>query len=196
MIKATIILFVISFNSLFCQGQIDSLYHFELSFTASPVISNFKNERYPGAANETKFGYSAYIRGMWHPGRMLSFGIMSGYLLIGDDNITTNSQNNNLGNKAEARLAAIPLQVAVSMQKNGIEIGIGMGPYMLISEIQYGTTAYGRRFELGLTFFGSFVFPINEKFQIGPELKILYLSYRGIFCVMPSIDLRLNLWSY
>jgi len=59
-----------------------------------------------------------------------------------------------------------------------------------------GKTAKGRRFELGLTFFGSYIFPINEKVLIGPELRVLYLSYRGVFSVLPSFTLRINTWSY
>jgi len=134
---------------------------------------------------------------MWHPGRMLAFGLMSGYLFIVEDeikmnSILTQSQNYN----ASARLNAIPLQVVVSMQKNGIELGLGMGPYLLLSTIELGKTAEGRRFELGLTFFGSYIFPIGKQVFIGPEIRVLYLSYRGILSLMPSLNLRINAWSY
>ena len=148
-----LILFFIFITLVLTKAQSDSLYYIELNLTGSPLISFFEDERYPGAPDNSAFGYGMNFRVMWHPGRMLAFGLMSGYLFIVEDeikmnSILTQSQNYN----ASARLNAIPLQVVVSMQKNGIELGLGMGPYLLLSTIELGKTAEGRRFELGLTF--------------------------------------------
>jgi len=172
------------------NAQSDSLYHIELHVTGSPLISYFEDERYPGAPDNSAFGYGMNFRVMWHPGRILAFGLMSGYLFIVEDEINMNYD------KASARLNAIPLQVIVSMQKNDLEVGLGMGPYLLLSTIELGETAKGHRYELGLTFFGSYIFPIGGQVFIGPELRVLYLSYRGIFSLMPSITIRFNAWSY
>ena len=192
-----LILFFIFITLVLTKAQSDSLYYIELNLTGSPLISFFEDERYPGAPDNSAFGYGMNFRVMWHPGRMLAFGLMSGYLFIVEDeikmnSILTQSQNYN----ASARLNAIPLQVVVSMQKNGIELGLGMGPYLLLSTIELGKTAEGRRFELGLTFFGSYIFPIGKQVFIGPEIRVLYLSYRGILSLMPSLNLRINAWSY
>ena len=192
-----LILFFIFVTLVLTKAQSDSLYYIELNLTGSPLISFFEDERYPGAPDNSAFGYGMNFRVMWHPGRMLAFGLMSGYLFIVEDeikmnSILTQSQNYN----ASARLNAIPLQVVVSMQKNGIELGLGMGPYLLLSTIELGKTAEGRRFELGLTFFGSYIFPIGKQVFIGPEIRVLYLSYRGILSLMPSLNLRINAWSY
>lgn len=179
------------------QAQSDSLYHIELSATASPLINFFNDERYPGGPKYPTIGYGMNIRAMWHPGRLLAFGLMSGYLFIVQDEFIINSvYDNSIDNQASARLNAIPLQVVVSMQKNGLEIGLGMGPYLLLSTIDYGKTTNSHQFELGLTLFGSYTFPIGKNILVGPELRILYLDHRRILSVMPSVTARFNIWSY
>jgi hypothetical protein len=192
-----ILLFALFAPVLLTKAQSDTLYHIELHLAGSPLISFFEDERYPGAPDNSALGYGINFRIMWHPGRMLSFGLMSGYLFIVEDKLTINTALKEFQNyEASARLNAIPLQVVVSMQKYGAEIGLGMGPYLLLSSIELGKTATGRRYELGLTFFGSYIFSLSNQFFIGPELRVLYLSYRGIFSVMPSLTLRINAWSY
>ncbi len=136
------------------------------------------------------------IRAMWHPGRLLAFGLLSGYLLIVEDEFQINSIMNGELEYESARLNAIPLQAVVSMQKNGLEIGLGMGPYLLLSTINYGKTAQSHRLELGLTLFGSYIFTVDKNIFIGPELRILYLDYRRILSVMPSLTVRVNIGSY
>lgn len=192
-----IILFGFFTSTLLTKAQSDTLYHLELHLAGSPIVSFFEDERYPGAPDNSALGYGINFRIMWHPGHMLSFGLMSGYLFIVEDQLTISSaMPESQNNQANARLNAIPLQVVVSMQKYGAEIGLGMGPYLLLSTIELGNTATGRRYELGLTFFGSYILPIGSQVFIGPELRVLYLSYRGIFSVMPSLTLKINTWSY
>jgi hypothetical protein len=198
MIRLFSISFLISLSlEIYPQNQIDTVYNFELSASASPVISFFRDERYPDAPHNSSFGYSIYLKALWHPGKLFAVGILSGYLFLVQDEIENIPQNNFIiHNSAVARLNAIPLQVVVSMQKRGLEIGLGMGPYLLLSTIEQGISAKGYRYELGLTLYGSYVLPVGKKIFIGPELKLLYLSYRGIFSVMPSITARIDLWSY
>ena len=179
------------------KAQSDSLYHIELHTAGSPILSIYEEERYPGAPDNFTFGYGMHFRAMWHPGRLLAFGLMSGYLFIAEDEIKTNYDfTASQSFKARARLNAIPLQVVVSMQKNNLEFGLGMGPYVLLSTIELGKTATGHRYELGLTFFGSYMFSLDDNIFLGPELRAFYLSYRGIFSVMTSISFRFNIWSY
>ncbi|MCJ7553454.1 MAG: hypothetical protein MUO34_06170, partial [Ignavibacteriaceae bacterium] len=113
-----------------------------------------------------------------------------------DKFIVDNAFSDELGSEASASLSAIPLQVGVSMQSSEIEIGLGMGPYLMLSSIYYGRLSEGRRIELGITFFGSYRFALNEDIYIGPELRLLYLSYRGIISIMPSLSIRLETLRY
>ncbi|MBE0572312.1 MAG: hypothetical protein IH618_12285 [Ignavibacteriaceae bacterium] len=192
-----LILFVASFVTSYSQTDIDTTYRVEISTTASSSINFFRDERYPGGSSGSSLGYGVFIRGMWHPGRMLAVGLMSGYSFVVSDEFEVDTVYSNQDEeKASANLKAIPLQLVISMQYKGLELGVGMGPYLMRTTINYGSTAESQRIELGLTFIGLYRFSIGENFSLGPELRVLYLSYRGIISVMPSITLQLDLWRY
>ena len=198
---ASLILLLLSSALSRAQSPVDTTYRVELTATASPLISAFRNPSIPGTTHETSLGCGLFLRGMWHPGRLLSVGFMTGYLLIDQDVIPidrslANQLNTNL--EYRARLRAIPLQMAISMQKRDIEVGMGIGPYMMLSTIEGGNSAPagGRRLELGLTFFGSYFFSLNDNIRIGPELRVLYLRYRGILSWMPSCSVRFDALRY
>lgn len=191
-----IIFWVMVFLPTCTKAQSNTPYQIELSTAVSPIISLFKDERYPGGPKNASIGYGMNVRAMWHPGRLLAFGVMSGYLFIVKDEFQINSASEDIPDyQASARLNAIPLQVVVSMQKNGLEIGLGMGPYLLLSTIDYIKIAHSHRFELGVTIFGAYTFAIGKNIMAGPELRILYLDYRRILSVMPSLTARFNIGS-
>jgi len=192
-----IIIIIAGFINIYPQTDVDTTYCVEISTTASSSINFFRDERYPGGPAGSSFGYGIFVRGMWHPGKMLAFGVMTGYSFVVDDEFTIdNVYSNSYAEKASANLAAIPLQLVVSMQYEGLELGVGMGPYLMLTTIDYGSTAEAQRIELGLTFIGLYRFPFCDNFYLEPELRVLYLSYRGIISVMPSITLQLDLWRY
>ena len=192
-----IILFITVIATSYSQTDNDTTYRVEISTTASSSINFFRDERYPGGPSGSSLGYGMFIRGMWHPGRMLAVGFMTGYSFVASDEFIVDTIYSNPGEeKASANLAAIPLQLVVSMQYEGFELGVGMGPYIMKSTIEHDTKAEAQRIELGLTFIGLYRFPLGENFSLGPELRVLYLSYRGIISVMPSITLQLDLWRY
>jgi hypothetical protein len=193
--KKIIIIWVIIFCKPLLSQYQDSIYTVKIAATLSPIISFYGYPRYSGAPDNATLGYGASIKAMWFPGRMLSVGIMTGYSFLVEDKIATGNGIEQPVN-ATARLTAIPLQAAVSMQDNNFEVGIGMGPYLMLSTIDYGRTAKGKRFELGLTLFTSYVFEVNEQIYIGPELRALYLSYRRILSFMPSISVHFNVYKY
>lgn len=191
------ILFLVSTLPDAVQTQQDTTYRVELTATACPLISFFRYERYPGSPNNTTLGFGIFLRGMWHPGRKLAIGLMTGYTVFAEDEFNVNGVlTHESSYNASARLAAIPIQAVISMRGGAIEVGIGMGPYLMLTTINYGTTTHGYRLELGLTFFGSYLYPISNHIHIGAELRTLYLSYRGIISMMPSITLRLEALSY
>lgn len=192
-----LILIVACLVTSYPQTDMDTTYCVEISTTASSSINFFRDERYPGGPAGNQLGYGLFIRGMWHPGRMLAVGIMTGYSFVASDEFKVDTIYSNPGEeKASANLAAIPLQLVVSMQYEGLELGVGMGPYIMKSAIEHDSKAEAQRIELGITFIGLYRFPLGENFSLGPELRVLYLSYRGIISVMPSITLQLDIWRY
>lgn len=198
---ALILVFLASAIS-WAQSLVDTTYQVELTTTASPMVSFFRHPRVPGTINEPVFGYGVFVRGMWHPGRLLSVGLMTGYLFIAQDEIPVDGSpagglNTPIHNYS-ARLTAIPLQVAITMQKHGLELGLGIGPYLMMSIVEggNGAPAHGQRLELGTTFFGSYVFSLSDNIKVGPELRVLHLHYRGVLSVMPSCSFRVNALRY
>jgi len=182
--------------SLWAQTPGDTTYQVELTATASPTINFFRLPRAPQIPGKTSVGYGISLRAMWHPGRLLSVGLLSGYYVIAEDEISVDRPSASLS--FSAHLAAVPLQLALSMQKSGVEIGLGIGPYFVMSTIRGGTSASARgsRLEIGLTFFGSYAFSLGESIKIGPELRVLSLRYRGIVSVMPSCSFRVDVLRY
>jgi hypothetical protein len=174
------------------QTRIDTIYRVELTATASPIVSFFRHPSVPGTNDKTCLGGGIFLRGMWHPGRLLSVGFITGYMLIDQDEIPA-------GNLMyRARLTAIPMQLAISMRKHNVEVGCGVGPYMMLTSIEGGNSApaHGSRLELGLTFLGSYSFALNDYIKIAPEMRVLYLRYRGILSLMPSCSVRLDAVRY
>ena len=195
--KLIIILFIAGITISYSQTDVDTTYRVEISTTASSSINFFRDERYPGGPAGSSWGYGMFIRGMWHPGRMLAIGVMSGNSFVVDDEFAVDTFYSNPNKEnASASLAAIPLQLVISMQYKGLELGVGMGPYLMLTTIDFGSTAEAQRIELGLTFIGLYRFSFGENFSLGPELRVLYLSYRGIISLMPSITLQFDIWRY
>lgn len=172
------------------QSAADSVYRIELIATASPMVNFFRSSKVPGTAGNVALGCGLSLRAMWHPGRLLSVGVLTGVFLLAEDDITVQGGGTPL--TYTARLTGFPVQLALSMGTAGLECGLGIGPYIMVSAIDGGGSGpvRGRRYELGMTFFGSYVFPVTERIMVGPELRVLSLRYRGIIAVMPSVSVQ------
>jgi hypothetical protein len=176
----------------------DTTYHVEITTTGCPVVSGFRNPRVPGIENDPSLGYGVFVRGMWHPGRLLAVGLMTGYLSIARDEIPVEGALSEEFPHPTAHLSAIPMQIAISMQNKNLEVGLGVGPYMMMSSIDNGNgaSAQGNRVEFGITMFGFYDFPLTDRTTIGPELRVLYFGYRGILSLMPALSVRTDLLRY
>jgi len=197
MIVLIVILFFSSALSL-AQEPSDSTYHVEVTMTASPALSAFRNPRVPGIANTPALGYGFFVRGLWHPGRLLAVGLMSGYLSIARDEIPVDGALSAEFPQPTAELTAIPLQIAISMQSKSLEVGMGVGPYLMMTSVDDGdgVLAHAKRAEFGITLFGFYQFPLTDRMTIGPELRVLYMGYRGILSLMPSLSIHSDVLRY
>lgn len=174
------------------QPAADTTYAVELTATASPAFNFFRVPKIPETSGKFSVGYGFSLRGMWHPARLLAVGFLTGYCVIAEDEIEAGAASS--GENYHATLAAVPVQLALSMQKAGFEFGMGIGPYIMMSTIGGGSSAHvhGSRLELGMTFFGSYGFPLGENMRLGPELRVVSFRYRGIVSVMPSVFFRVD----
>ncbi len=174
------------------KAQTDTTYRVEVTATASPTLNLFRHSSAPTTNHTSSLGGGVFVRSMWHPGRLLSIGFMTGYLLIDQEVIQSANQS------YRARLSAIPLQFGISMGTGTLEVGVGIGPYMMLTSIEGGESppTYAHRLELGLTYYGFYLFRLNDEIRIGPELRVLDLRYRGIVSFMPSCSVRIDLVKY
>jgi hypothetical protein len=191
-------LLLLSPSLSWAQAPPDTIYQVEVSMTACPAVSAFRNPRVPGIENDPSLGYGLFVRGMWHPGRLLAVGLMTGYLSIARDEIPVEGALSEEFPDPTAHLSAIPMQIAISMQNKHLEVGMGVGPYLMMSGIDNGNgvSAQGNRVEFGVTLFGFYDFPLTDRMTIGPELRVLYLGYRGILSLMPSLSFRTDVLRY
>lgn len=181
---------------LFCsacswaQRLQDTTYRVEITTTASPMFNFFRLPKVPGTENKTSIGYSISMRLLWHPGRLLSIGLLTGYCVLAEDEI--NGGGPNPAPAYHARLAAVPLLLALTMQKYDFELGMGVGPYLMMTSLHGGhsETVNASRLELGMTFFGAYMFALSDTFSIAPELRVVSFRYRGIVSIMPSCSFR------
>ena len=184
-----LILLIVGSIQLWSQTYVDTVYNVEITGTPCPIVSFFSDERFPESNKYNSLGGGLFIRGMWHPGRLLSVGIMTGYIYLSSDEIS-DSMN------ASAQLTAIPVQVALAMQKSNLEIGVGLGSYLLLSRIDDGMVSSSVRSELAMTVFGSYFFTLYDNIFFGPVFKVNYLPYRGVVSIIPSFSIRFNICRY
>jgi len=176
-------------------AQNDSTYAIELNAAVGPSFSVFDHERYEGAPEYTMFGAAFTLRAMWHPGRLLAVGLMTGYTRIASETLLADSNHSGLF-PTRATLTSIPLQAVVSMQGPQLEVGVGMGPHIMMTTIDDGMPAHGSRIELNLTLLASYRWHLTPDLFIAPELRLSYFSYRGVLSIIPSFTVRYDILRY
>lgn len=187
---AIIIALLLASSGVRAQRLPDTTYQVEITTTVSPMFNFFRLPRLPGTESKVSTGYSISMRLLWHPGRLLSVGILTGYCVLAEDEINADQPSSALN--YHSRLAAVPLLLALTMQKYNVELGMGVGPYLMMTSLQGGHSAdvHASRLELGMTFFGAYMFSVSDAFTIAPELRVVSFRYRGIISLMPSCSFR------
>lgn len=198
------ILFLALFASDVWSQRTDSLlqkdpgpYTVEASLSAGPMVSLFRELRSPVSSDGAVFGSSVFGRVMWHPSRLISFGVASGYVLFSREdfsNIIPSLKDTVV--PGSATITAIPLQVAGSMQKYGFELGIAVGPYLMMIELMDEDVTRASRFELGMTSFASYKWNLNDNLYIGPQLRCIYMAYHGILSFVAEFSVQYNVLTY
>lgn len=180
---------------LSASAQTDTSYTIEVNSTLAPSFSFFENERYPGSSPQMMFGYAFTLRTMWHPGRSLALGLMTGYTRIASETLPSDSATT-FPFPTRATLSSIPLQAVVSMQGANVEVGVGMGPHLVFTTIDDHSPARGTRLELNLTVLASYRWLLTPDISVASEVRASYFSYRGVFSLQPSFTIRYDLVRY
>jgi hypothetical protein len=141
-------------------------------------------------------GIGSFVRAMWHPDHLLSVGVQSGYAMLAHRGLFGSDSVSFSTGPSTSTLSAIPLQAVISMQKNGFECAIGLGPYIVNSTISGGQPAVGTRWELGVTLVAAYTATLGSTWRVGPELRVLLFSNRNMISVMPALTVQFAPWSY
>src|SRR5512139_523757 len=88
------------------QTGTDTTYQVEVTATASPMVNFFRLPRVPETTSKISFGYGISARAMWPPGRLLAVGLLTGYFVVSEDEISVRGSATDLN--YHALLAAVP----------------------------------------------------------------------------------------
>ncbi|MBS1562684.1 MAG: hypothetical protein JSS89_13845 [Bacteroidetes bacterium] len=160
----------------------------EISVAGGPQRTFFREPTTPLTDERQFSGMSVMGKLMWHPDHILSVGLLSGYTTFSTESFTKDDIPV-LNEPFTLTLEAVPLQLALSMQSGGFEVGVGLGGYLLSSTITGGDAVRQANtiFEIGISTQVSYLFFIGETFSVGPEVNIHLLSNRGIVAISPCL---------
>jgi hypothetical protein len=178
-------------------AMVDSLYTVEASASGGVGLSWFRDIRSPLSEREAVGSYATLVRFVWHPSRLLTMGLITGYVMFSSERFASHEIiSSDSSSPSSATLSAIPMQAAFSMRSGGFEIGAGIGPYFMRSQIQDEDYTIGVRLELGITGYASYQWTVLDQLRLGPELTIIYMGYRGILSVIPQVKMSYTILQY
>lgn len=145
-------------------------------------------------SDATSFMGSTFAgRAVWHPNHRLAVGIQSGYVIFSRQDLLVGGVET-----GRAGLAAIPLQLIVSMDSQGFELGVGLGMYYLQSlwrslDVERAASS---DVEYGINPWVSYQFAISDKMSVGPEFGAHILSNRGIEALTLGVTITADVLRY
>lgn len=174
----------------------DSIYRVELVGSMLVQATSYDVAPTSLSATDRFTGSSLMGRAVWRPNHYLGVGVQTGYTTFSaeefDGQLAVQPTN------AYASLRAIPLQLVLSMRAYGIEVGTGIGIYLLESvwrvdgEQRVSSTAG----ELGVSTWIGYDVKILDRLYLGPEANLHLLSGRGIVALGAGVRLRYDLIRY
>lgn len=195
MMRRLIIVFLVSVGGLQAAST-DSLFRVELAASMLAQITSY--DAAPTAFSESSefFGSSYTGRALWRPNHYLGVGLQSGYTTFSQEEFGRRTEFGPAA--AYASLRAIPLQIVLSMRSHGIEVGAGIGVYLLesiwrVNGVQRVNSTAG---ELGVSSWIGYDVQIFDRFYLGPEVNIHVLSGRGIASLGAGLRIRYDVLRY
>ena len=142
-------------------------------------------------------GSSFTGRVLWRGGHLIAIGALSGYVTFSGESFLVESDSG-VQRTVDVRLAAIPVQLALSMNPGNFEIGTGIGAYFLESILgtENGYTVAGAGFEFGISAWLAYTFPLSSRCRVGPEIMVHVLSNRGAAGFAGTIQLSYDIYRY
>lgn len=145
------------------------------------------------STSTTYLGNSLGGRLVWHPNHLLAVGVQSGFVFFSTDDLIIDGVES-----GRAGLAAVPLQLVLTMTSRSFEFGIGLGLYHLQSlwRIRGVQRAESSDYEYGINPWIGYEFSVSDRLSIGPEIGAHLLSNRGMKTVYAGIKVTGDLVRY
>ena len=174
----------------------DSLYRVELVGSMLVQATSYDVAPTSLSATDRFTGSSLIGRALWRPNHYLGVGLQTGYTTFSAEEFGERLPIRPA--EAYASLRAIPLQIVLSMRAFGIEVGTGIGVYLLESvwrvngEQRVNSTAG----ELGVSSWIGYDIQVFDRLHLGPEINLHVLSGWGIVALGAGVRIRYDVLRY
>lgn len=191
-----IIIVLLFASSTLAAAVHDSLYRVELVGAVLAQATSYDVAPTSLSATDRFTGSALLGRAIWRPNHYLGVGVQTGYTTFSAEEF--GEQLPVQPREAYASLRAIPLQLVLSMRAYGIEVGTGIGVYLLESvwrvngEQRVNSTAG----ELGVSSWIGYDVNLYDALYLGPEVHLHVLSGRGIVALGAGVRLRYDILRY
>ena len=170
----------------------DSLYRIELVGSVLVQATSYDVAPTSLSATDRFTGSSLTGRAIWRPNHLLGIGFQTGYTTFSAEEF------GEILPVQQTNAYAIPLQLVLSMRAYGVEVGTGIGIYLLESiwrvngEQRVNSTAT----ELGVSSWIGYDIEVVDRLSFGPELHLHVLSGRGIVALGAGLRIRYDVIRY
>lgn len=177
-------------------ASVRGTYRFEFTVVGTLGITRYEDNPTRFSSTNRFRGFTGILRSMWHPDHLLSIGVTNGYILLSEETFAAGAAGTlETDSESQVQLTAFPILLSFAMQPGNLQIGAGVGAYMLTSatriagEEQFSSSD----FELGVHTWAGYDFDVFQGFSIGPEVSLHVLSNRGISAFHAGIRLQYDI---
>ena len=147
----------------------------------------------PDSSVDSKTGGPGAILGFTLvPEHALRVGLESGFISI--TNVVESQTVSTIPQRYV--LTAIPIFMTLAVGNENIEVGGGIGYYSLIASAgaqDVGTSFKSYDWEIGFMLNASYVFPLRENFDLGPDLRVYNFTDRPLTVILLGASLRMKM---
>lgn len=175
---------------------LDSLYRVELMGSMLVQATSYDVAPTSLSATDRFTGSSLIGRAVWRPNHYLGVGLQTGYTTFSAEEFGERLPIKIA--EAYASLRAIPLQIVLSMRGYGLEVGTGIGVYLLESvwRVNGEQRVNSSAGELGVSSWIGYDVEVYDRLHLGPEIHLHVLSGRGIVALGAGIRIRYDVLRY
>lgn len=176
------------------SDSVQPRYQFEFTVVGTIGVTRYEDNPTRFSTTNRFRGFTGLLRAMWHPDHLLSIGVTSGYIVLSEETFVSGTAGL-LESESEVQLTAFPILLTFAMQPGNLQVGAGVGAYMLTSATRIaGEEKFtSSDFELGVHTWAGYDVDLFSGFSVGPEVSLHVLSNRGIGAFHAGIRVQYDL---